>query len=290
MDSVYIDPPVSDEVRRQRLFEGQLVVLSPKKSTLAFVEFARGLIADAFAPFEPETAQFNMPVEEYANILQALKPKFIHHPELKRHLRNVLEEYGCDVEKTYYEVPKLRSSTSDDYLTTGIAYAWHPHRDTWTAALPSQINWWIPIYELKHDNGLTFYPQYWDKPVKNSSAGYNYYTWNKQHRGTHVSQYLKSDPRPVPRATETSPAQARGPSDLPRRRHHPVLGLSPARERAEYLRRDAVQLRLPHRAPGRHRPEARRAEHRLPVQRPHAERLRAPDRSRPHPAAVLRAL
>jgi ectoine hydroxylase-related dioxygenase (phytanoyl-CoA dioxygenase family) len=105
-------------------------------------------------------------------------------------------------------VPKLRSSTSDGYLTTGIAYAWHPHRDTWTAALPSQINWWIPVYELHADNAMTFFLQYWDKPVKNSSSGYNYFLWNQQHRGGHVTKYLKDDPRPIPRPQEeieTSP-------------------------------------------------------------------------------------
>jgi hypothetical protein len=202
MNTVYLDPHFTDEERRQHLFNGQLIVLSPKQSTLDFCSFARGLIEEAFRPYDPETAQFNIPVEEYAEILQKLKPQFIHHPESKKHLHNVLEDYGCDLTKTYYEVPKLRSSTSSDYLTTGIAYAWHPHRDTWTAALPSQINWWIPIFELKSDNAMTFYPQYWDKPVKNSSAGYNYYTWNQEHRGTHVSQYLKSDPRPIPKATE----------------------------------------------------------------------------------------
>lgn len=202
MNTVYFDPSFADEERRQSLFDGQLVVLSPRKSTLAFCEFARGLIEEAFAPFEPETAQFHMPVEKYAEILQKLKPEFIHHPESKKHMRAVLKDYGCDLEKTYYEVPKLRSSTSDDYLTSGIAYAWHPHRDTWTAALPCQINWWIPIYELKSDNALTFFPQYWNRPIKNSSSGYNYYKWNKEHRGSHVSQYLKGDPRPIPRATE----------------------------------------------------------------------------------------
>jgi hypothetical protein len=202
MNSVFVDPLFTDESRRQALFEGQLIVLSPRQSTLDFCKFTRELIEQAFAPLEPQTAQFHLPVTEYADILQKLKPHFIHHPESKRHLRNVLEDFGCDLDKVYYEVPKLRSSTSNDYLTTGIAYAWHPHRDTWTAALPAQINWWIPIYELKSDNAMTFYPQYWDTPIKNSSSGYNYYTWNQQHRGTHVSQYLKSDPRPIPRATE----------------------------------------------------------------------------------------
>jgi hypothetical protein len=202
MTTVYFDPPFDDEARRNHLYGGDLIVLSPTKATLAFCQFARRLIEDAFAPLDPETAQDNMPVEQYAELLGKLKPTFIHHPETKNHMKEALKGWGCDLEKTYYEVPKLRSSTSDGYLTTGIAYAWHPHRDTWTAALPCQVNWWIPVYELHENNGMTFFPQYWDTPVRNSSSGYNYYKWNQQYRGDHVTKYLKSDPRPIPRPQE----------------------------------------------------------------------------------------
>jgi ectoine hydroxylase-related dioxygenase (phytanoyl-CoA dioxygenase family) len=131
-----------------------------------------------------------------------LKPGFIHHPESKRMIQNIFLEMGCDLEKTYFDVPKMRSSTSDNYLTTGIAYAWHPHRDTWYSAPPCQINWWIPIYDIQSNNAMAFHPQYWNRPVKNSSKGYNYYVWNQQNRGEHVAKFLKEDPRPLPKATE----------------------------------------------------------------------------------------
>ncbi len=201
-NTVYFDAPVSDDVRRQMLFDGQLFVYSPRKSTLAFIEFARTLIIEAFAPYDPEQAQYRMPVEQYAQVLGKLKPHFIHHPESKHHIKTVLADLGCDLEKTYFDVPKMRSSTSDNYLTTGIAYAWHPHRDTWYSAPPCQINWWIPIYDIQSDNAMAFHPRYWNRPVRNSSREYNYYLWNKHHRGGHVVQYLKEDPRPLPRATE----------------------------------------------------------------------------------------
>jgi hypothetical protein len=110
---------------------------------------------------------------------------------------------GCNLEKTYFDVPKMRSSTSDNYLTTGIAYAWHPHRDTWYSAPMFQINWWIPIFEIESNNAMAFHPRYWNRAVENTSRGYNYYLWNQQHRGGHVAQYIKEDPRPLPRATET---------------------------------------------------------------------------------------
>jgi len=143
-----------------------------------------------------------MSVERYADILIKLKPSFIHHPESKRLMRDIFVEMGCDLEKTFFDVPKMRSSTSDNYLTTGIAYAWHPHRDTWYSAPPCQINWWIPIYDIQSNNAMAFHPQYWNVPVKNSSKGYNYYLWNQQGRGEHVAKFLKEDPRPLPKPTE----------------------------------------------------------------------------------------
>ena len=45
----YYDSSVSDEQRRQMLFDGQLFGYSPRKSTLAFIAFARELIEEAFA-------------------------------------------------------------------------------------------------------------------------------------------------------------------------------------------------------------------------------------------------
>ena len=209
MNTVYYDPPFSDERRRDELYCGQLLVYSPRKSSLAFIEFARKLIREAFAPYDPETAQLHLSVEQYADILVKLKPNFIHHPESKALMRNIFEEMGCDLGKTYFDVPKMRSSTSDNYLTTGIAYAWHPHRDTWYSAPPCQVNWWIPIFDIQSNNAMAFHPQYWNAPVKNSSKGYNYYLWNQQNRGAHVAKFLKEDPRPLPKPTRPlSPASS----------------------------------------------------------------------------------
>ncbi len=201
-NTVYYDAQVTDDERRAALFDGQLFVYSPNKSSLAFVEFARQTIREAFGTHDPEKAQYDMPVEQYADILVKLKKGFIHHPESKRHLSTMLGEMGCDLNKTYFDVPKMRSSTSGNYLTTGIAYAWHPHRDTWYSAPQCQINWWIPIYDIRSDNAMAFHPRYWNRPVKNSSKGYNYYEWNQKFRGDHVGQFLREDPRPLPKPTE----------------------------------------------------------------------------------------
>ena len=201
-NTVFYDSDVSDDIRRQQLYDGQLFVYGARPSVLALTNFARSMIEDAFGGLDPRTAQKNMEVERYADILGKLKPAFIHHPEAKRHLKGIMEDFGCSPEKTYFDVPRMRSSTSDNYLTTGIAFAWHPHRDTWYSAPQCQINWWLPIYEIESDNAMAFHPRYWSQPVKNSSSEYNYYVWNKLYRGEDVAKLIKADPRPLPRATE----------------------------------------------------------------------------------------
>ena len=202
MDTVSFDPPITDDERRAGQYAGRIYVNSATPESRAFIAFAAELIREAFHPLDPERAQYELSVERYAEILGALKPRFIHHPDSKRHLAAVLASYGCDLDQVYFDVPRLRSSTSDKFLTTGVAYAWHPHRDTWYSAPPCQLNWWTPVFPLASDNAMAFHPRYWGRGVPNSSREYNYYRWNQQHRGGHVAQYVKADPRPLPRATE----------------------------------------------------------------------------------------
>src|SRR5437868_605094 len=201
MNSVFFDSTVSDDDRREQLYGGQLFAYSATPGSMKLVEFARGMIEDAFRGHDPELAQHEMPVEEYAKLLSDLKPKFIHHPRFKECLQEILADLGCDPEKTYFDVPRMRTSTSENYLTSGIAYAFHPHRDTWYSAPMCQINWWLPIYPLDRENCMGFYPRYFDEPVENNSEIYNYYEWNEKSRAQ-ASQHVKSDTREQPKAQQ----------------------------------------------------------------------------------------
>jgi Phytanoyl-CoA dioxygenase (PhyH) len=201
VNSVFFDAKMSDEERRQQLYRGQLLVYSPTRRSLELCEFARQLAREAFAPHEPEMAQYALPVERYVQILAALKPTFIHHPRCKELIRGIFTDLGCDLGKTYFDVPRLRTMTHGDYLTAGLAYAFHPHRDTWFSAPPCQLNWWIPVYDISPDNTMAFHPKYWSQPVRNSSRDYNYYRWNQESRREAAKQ-IKSDSRKQPQAEE----------------------------------------------------------------------------------------
>ena len=142
-----------------------------------------------------------MPVERFVEIFAPLKPKFIHHPRTKEIIRDILEDFNCALDITFQDVPRLRAVTSDAYLTSGVGYAHHLHRDTWYSAPMQQINWWLPVFEIASESSMAFHPRYWSEPVKNGSAGFNYYEWNQTGRAS-ASQHIKSDTRKQPKAEQ----------------------------------------------------------------------------------------
>lgn len=199
---IHLDSFVDDERRRATLYDGGLFVYSPRSATVALIEFAREMICEGFKGMDPTTAQFEMPVEEFVRIFAPIKPAFIHHPRTMDLMKDVAAEFGCDQMDTYLDVPRLRAVTSDAYLTSGVGYAHHPHRDTWYSAPLAQINWWLPIYPFSMESTIAFHPKYWAEGIANGSSEFNYYDWNKTSRAN-AAAHIKSDTRPQPKATET---------------------------------------------------------------------------------------
>ena len=61
MPTIYLDPALTDERRRHRLYAGDLFAFSPGESATRLCELARELSEAAFAPHDPQVAQESMP-------------------------------------------------------------------------------------------------------------------------------------------------------------------------------------------------------------------------------------
>lgn len=201
MATIYIDSAHSDEQRRHRLYGGDLFAFSPTPSATELAELARELSEAAFAPHDPQTAQEHMPAERYVEILAELKPKFIHHPRAKELIAGLLSEVGADVDRTYFDVPRLRTMAHGEYLNAGLAYQFHSHRDTWFSAPMQQLNWWLPVYEIESENSMAFHPHYFERAIRNSSSGYDYDEWNRTGR-QQAAKIVKKETRVQPQAQE----------------------------------------------------------------------------------------
>jgi hypothetical protein len=199
--NIFVDSGMTDAHRRKELYRGSVFVNSPNPSALKLCRLAQELIEEAFSPMDPLTIHEHLPAEKCAEILAVLKPRFIHHPRAKECIQEILAEAGCDLETTYFDVPRMRTAFPRDYLKAGIAYAFHPHRDTWYSAPLCQINWWMPIYDLNSENCMALHPHYFDRAIKNGSSEYNYHRWNQENR-YNAAKHVKVDTRVQPHAEE----------------------------------------------------------------------------------------
>jgi hypothetical protein len=191
MPAIYFDSPLNDEVRRHRLYSGDLFAFSASEHSTKLSQLASELSEAAFAPHDPQVAQESLPPEKYVDILADLKPRFIHHPRAKELIAGMLSDVGCNLDETYFDVPRLRTMAHGQYLNAGLAYQFHAHRDTWFSAPHQQLNWWLPVYEIESENSMAFHPQYFDRAVRNSSSGYDYEEWNRTGRKEAAKQVAK---------------------------------------------------------------------------------------------------
>jgi hypothetical protein len=163
------DAEIPETERRLSLFSGNLFVYSPRPSTRALGSAARDALARFFGP-GPVVAQQRMSEGEFAALFrQAAHELASVAPKLAS---AILEDFGCDPHTTFVRAPTLSASTGDGFLAHGLGIPRHPHRDTWYAAAPCQLNWWIPLFDLGASASLAFHPLYWDLPVRNNSTDF----------------------------------------------------------------------------------------------------------------------
>jgi hypothetical protein len=194
--NILVDPCVPADELRQQLFAGNLVVLTRLQALSDFVEYTRDELTELFRPHDPEHAHEHIDPAEMAKILSAWKPRFIHSDRSKKLVRAVIEEAGFPGEDTHYDLPKPRTSFPVGHLTTGVAFAFPWHRDTWYSAPPQQINWWLPIFPVREDNAMSFDLASFDRAVPNTSDAFDYYQNNASRLTTATGVTREAQARP----------------------------------------------------------------------------------------------
>ena len=200
MANVHIDPTFDDAERRRRLYGGDVLVYTQVPEVAAFAAYTREMITELFAPHDPISIQTVYSPEELADILIEFKPRWIHDPRSMEHVRSIARALGCEPEKIHADVPKLRTAFPQGGLSTGIAYAFQAHRDTWYAAPKTQLNWWMPVWPVAENNIMEFFPHGFGAQVENNSGDYDYYvanTWRGNIKDFSGGKDARVHPAPV---------------------------------------------------------------------------------------------
>ncbi len=200
MVNLHIDPAFDDAERRRRLFGGDVLVYTHVPEVAAFAAYTREMITELFAPHDPLTIRHGVlprATRRHADRVQAaLDPR----PAVDGARARVARALGCEPEKIHADVPKLRTAFPQGGLSTGIAYAFQAHRDTWYAAPKAQLNWWMPVWPVAENNIMEFYPHGFGAQVENNSGDYDYYvanTWRGNIKNFSGGKDARVHPAPV---------------------------------------------------------------------------------------------
>ena len=196
MPSILTDPQIPAQELRNRLYSGDLVILTRLRMLEQFVEYMRAELTELFAPHDPQHVHEHIEPAEMAKILGAWKPRWIHAERSRELVRAIIAEAGFEPEFTHYDVPKPRTSFPSGHLTTGIAFAFPWHRDVWYSAPAQQINWWLPVFPVRETNAMSFDLASFARQVPNTSGGFDYYENNARRLNTAKSVGKESQARP----------------------------------------------------------------------------------------------
>jgi hypothetical protein len=168
-----LDSTLREPARRASLLRGEVHLLAATPQTRALCDAMRGQLANTFPESAPRQAQHLLSPEEFFTRIRRLR-LWLAQGALREELQAIAVAFGCQPETTYFDSLRLRAVTSDGHQNPAAALAYYPHRDAWFANPSCQLNWWMPLFEVKQEQGLGFYPSYWDKPIKNDSSCFDY--------------------------------------------------------------------------------------------------------------------
>ncbi len=167
---------MSDAGRRARIFDGDLIAIGQRGPGRALSQFARETLEQKLGA-EPPIAQQRMSEVEFAGLFASVYAMLLKGRIGLELVRRLVADLGCDPHSTYVSPPRLDAVTGCGFLAYGFGFPRHPHRDTWYADSPSEVEWWISIYDLTETASLAFHPRYWKRPVLNSSEDFDLERW-----------------------------------------------------------------------------------------------------------------
>lgn len=101
------------------------------------------------------------------------------HPSWKKRWKDL---FSCLLPPEEFFVlsrPSLRICIPGGENQECLKNAYTLHRDTWYGYPASTINIWIPLHEVDAHETFEIYPNYFDKPVHNSSSLFDWRSWKK---------------------------------------------------------------------------------------------------------------
>lgn len=152
---------------------------------------------------DPLNAEQRFAPDEYLKRVRRQRAAFRQDEVINVAFKRALTETGLGAGDCFWDPLQLRVVPAQGSHHGRRIMPLPAHRDNWGSNIGQQINWWSPLYPLSEGRSILFYPTYFDRPVANSSAEWDFDTLKRLMNEGKAEQY------PVlPVLTEALPADA----------------------------------------------------------------------------------
>ena len=164
---------LGDEQRRESVYGGDLLVFQKIPPMEEFCAFTDTVVREVFGTTDPVRAQFESDRDEYLSRVEVLQKRFRKETRARDLFLAALEHVGVDLRRTLWDWLYLRVSPHGEQYSGRRTAKLGFHRDTWSSNVYAQTNWWAPNYPISPGRTIAFYGEYWEKPLKNTSADWD---------------------------------------------------------------------------------------------------------------------
>jgi len=164
------------------IYDGELFHLEPTAASLALVDDVRGLLEHELGPGDPRDAQARMPEAPFFDAIGRIRRTLFVDPAFHRRVVDVIEATGFDPLDVAFDPVRLRVVSSDGHHNPRAAPIYYAHRDTWFSLSQAVIAWWIALHDIPEQETFVIYPEWFQRPIGNSSEGFDYDVWKADTR------------------------------------------------------------------------------------------------------------
>ena len=154
---------------KEEIYSGRIFSFKKNPISLNIVAEIKNLISTNYEGLLDNFHHFEKHEDLSVKLINELK----NQKTLKDLFKSFLTDIGFNQGKTYWDKFVVRIAPASDKFKPRENSRIGIHRDTWGTNIHQQINWWAPINDLDVKNTLIFYPDYFSKKVRNSTASWD---------------------------------------------------------------------------------------------------------------------
>ena len=174
---------------KESIFSGRIIIFRNNYFIIKIINLVSNLIQEYLKTESITDLNIkNNNIKKFDNLIINIQKNIKNNTKLKKVFGSFLNFIEFSNHETFIDKITLRYTSPLKSQTIGILKPLISHRDTWGSNIPEQVNWWLPLSDIKNQNSIFILRKEFNRPVKNDSKEWNFLKYKKD------SKRLSSSP------------------------------------------------------------------------------------------------